>query len=138
MQYSEIGDYLDFADKEVEDDALKILAYLFSKYEYVGIGLYRVVFKMKGNLVFKFPLSASGEYCNDGEGSWFGEELAKGRLHYIKGFTCLFQEYVREVSNQEIKEVLGEVPDWVSGIDCGQVGFAKDGTTLKAFDFVHP
>jgi hypothetical protein len=128
---------MSFCDEKRHKIALAAIHRLYEKYDYVGCGLYRAVFKMNGNHVLKFPLSESGEFCNDGEGSHIAPWLARGRWIQIDGLVCVVQEWVDDADLGTIKSRLGHVPDWVGGIDCAQVGFTRDGI-LKAYDFVHP
>lgn len=109
----------------------------FAKYRFLDQGTYRAVFRMNGDHVLKIPLNEAGVYCNDGEGSIKDEIYARGRWIELDGLVCVIQEYVEDASLREIRLKLGSIPDWVSGIDCAQVGFTKGGI-LKAYDFVHP
>lgn len=126
-----------FVNPKRNEEAFTLFKRLSEKYDFLGCGTYRAVFKMRGDLVLKIPLNEAGEFCNDGEGSIRGEELAKGRWLEIDGFICVIQERITEASLKDIKSVFGRIPDWVAAIDSSQVGFNKAGL-LKAYDFVHP
>lgn len=128
---------MSFCDPGRYDIALAAIHRLNEKYDYVGCGIYRAVFKMNGNFVLKFPLSEAGEFCNDGEGSTSAPWLAKGRWIQIDDLVCVVQEWVEDASLSAIKSRLGHIPDWVASVDSAQVGFTRDGV-LKAYDFVHP
>lgn len=126
-----------FGDRNRQRKARLLFARLVRKYQFISFGTYRVVFKMNGDRVLKVPLNESGEFCNDGEGSIIHSTCATGRWIEIDGFVCVIQEYIEDAPFSVIKQRLGAVPDWVSGVDGGQVGFNKAGI-LKAYDFVHP
>ncbi len=126
-----------FVNRKRNKEAIALFDRLAGKYEYVGSGTYRAVFKLRGDFVLKIPLNEGGEYCNDGEGSFRAKELAKGRWLNVDGFICVIQERIAEASLRDIKTVFGRIPEWVAAIDSSQVGFNKMGQ-LKAFDFVHP
>lgn len=126
-----------FCEEDRNQAAQRLLAKLAGKYGYLASGLYRAVFKMRGDRVLKVPLNEAGEFCNDGEGSVIDETCARGRWLEIDGFVCVIQEYVDDVSLSTIRARLGHIPDWVTGVDCAQVGFTRSGH-LKAYDFVHP
>lgn len=134
---AELPTYINFCDEERERAAIEAARYLAERYTYVGIGLYRIVFKV-GHHMFKFPLSEGGEYCNDGEGSIRHETLAKGRYVTWRGFTCVMQETLRMPTNNEFAHINRSPKyNWVCGIDSQQVGYDGRGN-LKAYDFVHP
>jgi hypothetical protein len=126
-----------FSDDIRAAHAIRIIEDLSKRFEPLGFGNYRIVFKLRGDHVLKFPLNEAGEFCNDGEASWKDDYLAAGRYLELGGFVCVVQECVQDATFDVIREILGEVPDWVCSIDCGQVGFNRSGQ-LKAYDFVHP
>jgi hypothetical protein len=133
----ELPTYINFCEEEKEQAAIAACSFLASKYQYVGLGLYRIVFKV-GTHMFKFPLNEGGEYCNDGEGSIRHANFARGRYIEWRGFICVMQETLRMPTNNEFAHInrspkLG----WVCGIDSQQVGYDLKGR-LKAYDFVHP
>lgn len=124
----------------VDFDAEEILKELHSKYEYLGSGLSRAVFKLKGNHVLKFPLNPKGERDNDWEGSVctnIGKSDPDEEVQYpntrhfdIGGFICCVMEYVTPVTDTaDVK-----LPDWVNNVDCTQVGYNKRGN-LVAYDY---
>lgn len=126
-----------FCEDERTAAAHDVVAGIAARMEFIGDGLYRTCFRMDDGRVLKFPLSESGEFCNDGEASWKHPTYASGEYHEEQGFICVIQEYITPLTPTEIKSKFGKIPDWVSGIDCMQVGVDGKGT-LKAYDFVHP
>lgn len=46
----------------------------------------------------------------------------------------VFTEKVDDMSFADIKKMFGRVPDWVSSVDCGQVGVNRKGK-LVAYDY---
>lgn len=126
-----------FVNRKRNREAISLFEKLQTKYEFIGCGTYRTVFRTRGNFVLKIPLNESGEFCNDGEGSMSGKELAKGRWMNVDGFICVMQEFIKDASLPEIKQHFGKIPFWVAAIDSSQVGFNAKGV-LKAYDFVHP
>lgn len=137
MTSNSLATQFSFCAENRNQAAQRLLARLDRKYSHIGSGLYRAVFKMRGNRVLKIPLNEAGEFCNDGEASIIDRNCARGRWVEIEGFVCVIQEYVEDASLAAIRMRLGRIPDWVSGIDCAQVGFTRSGR-LKAYDFVHP
>jgi hypothetical protein len=129
--------HLDFIKPHDQKAARLLLDWAFTKYRFLDQGNYRAVFKMRGDYVLKIPLNEAGVYCNDGEGSIKDEIYARGRWIELNGLVCVIQEYVEDASLSDIRSRFGSIPDWVSGIDCAQVGFTRSGA-LKAYDFVHP
>jgi hypothetical protein len=126
-----------FCEEGRNQVAQRLFTTLASKYDYLSSGLYRAVFKMRGDRVLKIPLNEAGEFCNDGEGSIIHDTCARGKWLEIDGFVCVMQEYVEDASLSAIKARFGRIPDWVAGVDSAQVGFTRSGQ-LKAYDFVHP
>lgn len=93
--------------------------------------------------VFKVPVSVDGFRLNDLEGSTIsiGEPnkigyipIARSRLILIKDVPIVAMEKVIEADINDIKDKIGKVPDFVSSVDMGQVGFNKKGN-LVAFDY---
>lgn len=127
-----------FETKERALIADKIIENLKEKYQCLGVGRNRIVFKLRsGNYVLKFPLGCSGEADNDWEGcivtnkNKFPDDKNRIRTPKTKwinynGFICVLMEYLNE--DIEIK------PEWANRIDDGQVGVNKKGQIL-AFDF---
>lgn len=123
-----------FDEPQRTKEAIKIATDLMSRYEMIGFGKDRIAFKMRGGYIFKFPRHETGEYCNDGEGSWKDETFATSRYVEYKGFVCVMQEALDIKAPFEKPDY--KLPDWTMSIDCCQVGFDKRGN-LKAYDFVH-
>lgn len=127
-----------FETKERALLADQIIENLKSKYECLGVGRHRIVFKLKSsNYVIKFPLGCSGEADNDWEGSLVTNKNSfmsdtnrvrtpKTKWINYKGFVCVIMEY--------LDENVTEKPEWAGKVDDGQIGTNKKGQIL-AFDF---
>lgn len=120
-----------FGSADLDAQAEAALAKLMAKYGEPLLGTTRATFLSK-NYVLKFPLNANGNRANDWEGSVSADHLARGRWLQIEGFICVMQERLVELDWNNTKYT--DLPDWVECIDCGQVGYDKQGN-LKAFDF---
>lgn len=105
-------------------------------------GRNRTVYVM-GTYVVKVPRNLDGIADNDWEGSVrngavIGEYSTiypkHKRLAYWKSIPVVFMERVVHASSKQIVKRLGKVPPWVDQIDCGQVGFNRNGT-LVAYDY---
>lgn len=120
-----------FETKERDQRADQLLNRLAERYGEPEYGTTRACFFSK-NFVLKFPLSLCGERGNDWEGSVRDETLAKGRWLKLDGFICVMQERLTEASWEGKTD--DDFPNWVRGIDGGQVGYDRKGN-LKAFDF---
>ena len=98
----------------------------------VAVSRHRVVFQ-DGDEVIKVPTRESGVCACNCELTQQGELLAKTRpdreLSEKTGLPIVRMEYVEHVG-------ASKEPDWTWGIDCGQVGRAKDGR-LVAYDWEH-
>lgn len=116
--------------------------FMFEKYGAPKLGTSRVTYLSKF-VVFKVPISEYGFRTNDLEASIIsiGEPddpfyipLAKSKHFPNCDIPIVVMEKVKEASYDEIKNSLGYVPDFVSAVDMGQVGFTKKGK-LVAFDY---
>lgn len=96
-----------------------------------------------GTYVIKVPLNLNGVTDNDWEGSvsngpkpseWDVIYPKHKRLAWYRGIPILFMEFVRPALTKHITKRLGSVPKWVDRVDCGQVGFNKQGR-LMAYDY---
>lgn len=106
----------------------------------VFMGRNRNVFDM-GNYVVKIPKNLDGFADNDWEGSISNanddpEEIryARTRMVEVSEVPVVFMERVEHASTAETIARLGFEPDWVGSVDCGQVGFTRDGR-LVAYDY---
>lgn len=122
-----------FEDEELDQAINKLIFSLMDKYEFVGCGRNRMVFKLKsGNYVLKVPLNMAGggdNYTECNKKTDFGFPVAKTRHVELEGFGCVVMEHIKHVSYDECI-----MPGWVGYVDCGQVGFNKKGE-LVAYDF---
>jgi hypothetical protein len=108
------------------------------KYKFLGKSKKRAVFLLPSGLnVVKIPLDESGvadncledfryRKCRD---KWY--PLAKCRLVNYTNY-YLIMEYVKPIDNPYAKDM--GIPDWVTQVDCGQVGFNLAGR-LVAYDY---
>lgn len=100
----------------------------------IGVGRNRCVFR-DGDNVVKVPLNEYGVTDNEHE-ACYGESYLKGYLKYARchrvdepsGLPIVIMEYVKPASYKK------SMPDWVSYVDCQQVGYNKDGE-LVAYDY---
>lgn len=105
----------------------------------IGSGRNRTVWKTsKGNVV-KVPRNWNGAVDNEFESmnsdKTLGYEiLGKTKCFYIDGIAILVMEYLERASCEEVNEYIGSSFDWTDFIDCGQVGFNKNGQ-LRAYDY---
>ena len=123
---------VDFKDEVLNNISLELLKKLNEKYEYVGRGRNRIVFKSKsGKYVIKVPRNFEGgsdNFCETKKID-FGFPVPKSRRIMLGDFCCVIMEYVEHASFKENKS-----PDWVPWIDCGQVGYNRKGE-LVAYDY---
>lgn len=123
-----LADYMfgGFDEPKRDRAAEKIIKKLIKKYGEPEVGTTRAAF-IGRNFVFKFPINESGERANDWEGSCRDDIYAKGRWIKFENFICVMQERLTLAGDEPL-------PDWVNGIDGGQVGYDRNGN-LKAYDF---
>lgn len=103
--------------------------------ELLGVGRHRAVFALPGErYVLKVPIVEMGYFDNSREnrlcrrdGWLLRKQMARCRL-LPSGL--LVMERVTEPHEHERRDF----PDWVGGVDCGQVGYTQDGR-LVAYDF---
>ena len=112
----------------------------FKRCRRVFRGRNRNVFDM-GSYVVKIPKNFYGMGDNEWEGSVSNanedpEEIqyARTRLIYWEDIPIVFMEYVEPATSTEIVEKIGAEPEWVACVDCGQVGFNKNGR-LVVYDY---
>lgn len=89
--------------------------------------------------VVKLPRCENGVADNDWEGSISDGpdpyvRHARTRMSYYKGIPIVFMERVTYATPTSLRERYGKEPDWVSSVDCGQVGWNRGGK-LVAFDY---
>lgn len=125
-------DFVNFEDEELNLLSLDLLEKLSDKFEYIGAGRNRIVFKSKsGKYVIKVPRNIQGSCDNffETRKTDFGFPVPKSRRIILDDFCCVIMEYVEHVSFKDTK-----APSWVSWIDCGQVGHNRKGE-LVAYDY---
>lgn len=115
---------------------------LIDKYGMPKLGTGRATYISKF-CVFKLPVTLCGFRLNDWEGSVssIGKKgtpyyipIARSKLIFIDDIPIVVMEKVQESSLSEIKSKLGLIPDFVSSVDMGQVGFNHKGQ-LVAYDY---
>lgn len=89
--------------------------------------------------VVKLPITEFGVADNDWEGSISDGpdpyvHHARTRMAYHNGIPILFMERVQYATIAKMVKLYGTEPDWVSSVDCGQVGWNGRGK-LVAFDY---
>lgn len=120
---------------------LNIHKKMCKKYGLPKIGTSRVTYISK-SVVFKVPISECGFRNNDLEASIislyenteYEIPIAKSRHLLNCEVPIVVMEKVKEMSLSDIKDQYGEMPDFVSAVDMGQVGLTKKGK-LVAFDY---
>lgn len=125
-------DFVNFEDEGLDHLSLALLKKLNEKYEYIGRGRNRIVFKSKsGKYVIKVPrnIEGNGDNFRETKKEDFGFPVPKSRRIILDDFCCVIMEYVEHVSFKDRK-----APSWVSWIDCGQVGYNRKGE-LVAYDY---
>lgn len=112
-----------------DSQASIVLGKLIKKYGIPHCGRNRATFMSK-KFVIKFPLNDDGEKNNSVEAMFFSENTAKGKLLIINDFTCILQEKLLILNNEDNGF---ELPQWVKSIDSKQVGydFADDINKLQ-------
>lgn len=99
----------------------------------IGSGRNRVVFDRKDGTVVKIPKNWDGESDNNREANWSSDEVPLAQCHSESvgsgdsEMTVLVMEKVTPVQGFK------GLPDWVSWVDCQQVGYTKD-ERLVAYD----
>lgn len=129
---SNLNDYIHggFSDESRDKEASDVLKKLIEKYGIPKCGRNRATFISKYSVI-KFPLNDDGETNNDMEAYFISDNTAKGKKIVLKGFTCIIQEKIIELSYPVDFTTL---PEWTKNIDSGQVGYDHKGH-IKAYDF---
>lgn len=95
--------------------------------EFIGEGRNRRVYKHKGYVV-KIPINEYGLADNEFEAQTFKKwhkEFPYARCRMVG--VCLVMEYVEHTFEKKL-------PEWTMSVDCGQVGYNRDGKLL-AYDY---
>ena len=110
----------------------------------VFTGRNRNTFVLNETIVVKLPRNAQGCIDNDWEGSVsnttesfndpFWTQYPRTRLAVFKEIPVVFMEKIQPLTSSQIIELFGHEPDWVAGVDCGQVGINRFGR-LVAYDY---
>lgn len=115
--------------------------YMSNKYGCPKLGTSRVAYIGK-ICVFKVPITDSGFRANDWETSLVSTApedspyyIPLARTRYFKhDIPIVCMERVEEANFDDIEKRLGHIPDFVSAVDMGQVGWTRKGK-LVAFDY---
>lgn len=129
---------------DFDPEGLELITALHHRYSVrchqVFMGRNRNVFDM-GRYVVKVPKNLDGFADNDWEGSVSNanedpDEIryARTRMAYFADIPVVFMEYAEHADTQDMVSRLGQEPAWVGCVDCGQVGFTRDGR-LVAYDY---
>ena len=123
-------------------ELLELHKYMCNKYGVPCLGTSRVTY-LSTRVVFKVPINDRGFRGNDWEASLMsiGKEgdkyyipLARSRFLPKCEIPVVVMERVEEASLNNIEGRLGYIPDFVSAVDMGQVGWTRKGK-LVAFDY---
>lgn len=128
---SEIGDQ--GWDDSYKEKSVKAIQKFTSLYGTPSIGRTRAVFDTNDGFVIKVPYVDEGFYANHAEVVTSDTEdayipIAECRHDEKEGVSVLIMEKV-SIARVDYKNM----PDWVYSVDCGQVGYTKDGR-LVAYD----
>lgn len=106
-----------------------IIEVFYNKYEFLGIGRNRAVFKLSANNVIKVPINDYG-VCDNSYEAFNKKDVEYGiprsKAFVLSGIALLIMEYIQHVQ-------LDNPPDWSDYIDCRQIGYNKKGQLL-AYD----
>lgn len=130
--------------EEPDEDLLE----LHLRYARRALGIFtgrnRVTFVVNDKIVVKLPRNAAGCADNDWEGSVsntseslndpFWTQYPRTRLAFFKEIPIVFMEKIQPLTTSQIVDLFGQEPDWVAGVDCGQVGINRFGR-LVAYDY---
>lgn len=122
---------VDFEDDILENSLSLLLKRLNEKYECIGCGRNRIVFKTKnGKYVIKIPRNMMGITDNAMETQKldFGFPVSKSKRIILNDFCCVIAEYVDPVSG------ISGLPEWTKYVDCQQVGYTRK-NILVAYDY---
>lgn len=131
ISISDLVSVWDGDDLNVKNDIQRILERLQSKYEIVGLGRNRVVFRDK-DWVFKVPCNTNGVLDNENESSVYHSYRKNHLIKYARCKMC--SPYVLVMEYVDIDISLNDMPDWAMSIDCQQVGRDRQGN-IVAYDF---
>lgn len=120
-------------DDSYKEKSVKAIQKFTSLYGTPSIGRTRAVFDTNDGFVIKVPYADEGFYANHAEVVTSDTEnayipIAKCRHDEKEGVSVLVMEKV-SIARADYKNM----PDWVYSVDCGQVGYTKDGR-LVAYD----
>lgn len=131
-----------FSSEETKEKALSLFDILSGKYDFIGAGRNRAVFKLRsGNYVIKVPLNEYGFLDNGREASVVSnkkdledDDIKYPQTRYVEydEIPCVVMEYVSPIENNE--EYQKNKKWWFDYVDCRQVGFTRKGE-IVAFDY---
>jgi hypothetical protein len=120
-----------------------LLKRYFRKTRKVHWGRNRITFEFP-SFVVKLPITLNGITDNDWEGSISNNpnaepcdwqvQYARTRLYYKGDIPIILMEKVKHATRAALIKRFGKEPKWVACVDCGQVGFNKQGR-LVAYDY---
>jgi hypothetical protein len=120
------------------DERLDLLQDVFLRYQFLGYGAFRAVWRYDEDSVFKVALNPEGLQANAAELARGGSFEHGGPLSpdpnlcrcwpgEVEGYPVLFMEYITKVRGSH-------VADYARGYDQEQVGATNVGE-IKAYDF---
>lgn len=120
-------------DDSYKEKSVKAIQKFTSLYGTPSIGRTRAVFDTQDGFVIKVPYVDEGFYANHSEVVTSNTDdayipIAKCEHDEKEGVSVLVMEKVA-IARADYKNM----PDWVYSVDCGQVGYTKDGR-LVAYD----
>lgn len=150
LNQQDIEDLFGFDLKDLSEAIFNAVVDTYHRFLWKGpdqtvVARNRIAFLFEKHVV-KIPRCQDGLFDNDWEGSVRNNEESLGhpyyvqyprtRLFYWKDVPILFMERVEPVNWKEKLKSIGdfEFPDWVNSVDCGQVGYTRDGR-LVAYDY---
>lgn len=141
--FNQQEEMINFIESEFGDGiVLELHKRFLGKYGLPKLGTGRATYLSK-SCVFKLPVSPDGFRQNDREGCLceIGEAgkqghipIARSKLIIIKDIPIVIMEKVEIAFFDDIKAKMGHVPEFVTWVDMGQVGFDRK-NKLVAFDY---
>lgn len=118
----------------LEETFLHVQSTAASRFEHLGTGRQRAVFRLNEDCVLKVPISAEGQISNWVEAHTYQSSrnetpciYAACRPSLFEDLPCLEMEFVEQGCPDP-------APDWTDFIDCRQIGWTRDGR-LVAYDY---
>lgn len=128
-------------DVEYAESTVALMETFSENMEFIGWGRTRVVFDRGDGYVVKVPFNGEGYMANGGEYKTYTYNVANPDNPGIPVAACNFEDFnsmdkeIPVLIMEKVTYAHGEenLPDWVGWVDCGQVGYTKNGE-LVAYD----